>query len=322
VKRFLYLLEALLITALAADFYFFPSSGEPTRPPAPEIASVSIRASMPHTQPAAPRTLSATGKRSPASKPPAEAPSRKIAARAPASAVPAEPSPPPVEAAKEPGPQEFSPRSQLDLSFGGEYFRIDAKDLSTNASAQILSKLSPSVSAAWKLRFTENYASLLGVSLRKDRIEPFAGASKRIQGDGTSALFYAGVERSKSGGRSRILLGQEDILYTRAQSAQSIELTRVPVPYISLEHAQEVFRRQTAAAGIGAKISAHAPASATAFRAKSGYGGKLFLFLSHQMEAASLRGELFYGQRKADSTIAKQNVNSAGISMAIEWGKP
>lgn len=318
-KRFLYLLEVILITALAADFYFFPSSSASTVP------SSSVPPSVRHAQQTIPRAIPSSAARSLASeesKPIAvnKDPRKRLASWAAKPAMPLEPMP--ETAPREEEPEPFAPRSQFDLSLGGEYFSIKAKDLSTNASAQILSKFSPTVSATWKLRFTETYASLLGVSLRKDTIEPFAGTSKRIQGNGTAARFYAGAERSKSGGRSRILLGQEDTLYTRAQNAQTIELTRVATPYLSLEHAQEVFRHQTAAGGIGAKVSAHGPASSTDFRAKSGYGGKLFLFLSHEMPAMCLRGELFYSQRKADSSIAKQNMSATGIGLTIEWGKP
>jgi hypothetical protein len=259
---------------------------------------------------------------------PATSPARELASakEAVAEAV-AEATPAAAVAADDcgkPGDECFTPESYLGASVGTEYFRIDATDRATGGTATILSRMSPSVRAFWKLDWSPEWSSILSMRFRSDRISASDNNSKRIdQGDGKSWGFRAAVERRwNEKARSRAHFGRQEYLFARAANASSIVFDRVGTTFAGLEHEQTLVRVKAASAGLGAAGNLLLPGEGPGFKTETGWNGRAFAFVQHERESFSIRGDLFYELQRQNSSIADQKTTTTGLAIGLFWRLP
>lgn len=218
----------------------------------------------------------------------------------------------------------FTPVSHLGVNLGTDYYRIDATDLKTKGQATILSRMSPAVRAYWKLDWSPEWSSILALRYRSDKVSPTDNNSKRIdQGDGSTWGFGAGVERRwNKNARSRLNLGRQEYLNTRALSTSLLVLDRVGTTYAGLEHEQTIVRVKSASAGVGAAGNYLFAASGPGYDTKSGWNGRGSAFVQHERDSFSLRGSLFYEMQRQNSSIAEQKTTTTGLEIGAFWRLP
>jgi hypothetical protein len=256
---------------------------------------------------------------------PTQSPARELASASEAVAEAVEKCAPSVdEECKGSEADCFTPVSYLGATVGTEYFRIDATDRATGGTAAILSRMSPSVRAFWKLDWSKEWSSILAMRFRSDRISASDNNAKRIdQGDGKSWGFSASVERRwNDRARSRVNIGRQEYLFARAASAQAIVFDRVGTTYAGLEHEQTLVRVKAASAGIGAAGNFLLPAEGIGYKTDSGWNGKGFAFVQHERESFSIRGDLFLETQRQNSSIAQQKTTTTGLAIGLFWRLP
>lgn len=212
--------------------------------------------------------------------------------------------------------------STVGVEAGFEFFRIDSKDIATNARVNFLSNMSPQLRIGWDLKWTPEWTTRLQFNYLAQQILP----DDRIQtvtlekSESPRYAFLIGAERNWSESqRTGLFLNYKERMFSHSQIANVIVMDRIGSQSIKLSHQSDFLQHGGVRFGLGASTEYIFTAAGPGYSTKAGYGGDVNLYLKHQMTNFNLLGSFYYGVTQQNSEITEQKESHLCALMGVSW---
>lgn len=232
----------------------------------------------------------------------------------PSRAIAAEPVPSP-EPRSESHPEPFDQYSLFSVEPKLSNSRINAKDLSSGTSSTLLSGINYGASVGWHPVLSKTFE--LGVQAGFESQKYSINSTTKSLDNANVVLGSFSIEaKDKLSPNTTLGLIARDaqMPFIRGENVAAIALDSVAIPELGASLNQSFYRGGLFAFGSKLSASFLAPSSTDSYQIRSGYDGKLELWMSQNLRTHDSFGAgVFYERRIQNTSIANEDFSAIGV---------
>jgi hypothetical protein len=213
-------------------------------------------------------------------------------------------------------------KSQIQFGLGTNYSRFDARDRSTNGPAAFISDQSPKLFLNWLLRWNEIFSTRLGFATTYEKIQDDVSTSGRQITSSSGSRntsqafgFYHWNDDAKTG----LGVKNQDFLFERSLSTTTVQIERIAILSISLEHEQKILEVKKIDLSLGGSYDYLLTNNSASYGIDAGNYSQVFMKATHHLDQWALQGEINYGFGSQNTTLIDQKVTQVGFLLSGIW---
>ena len=205
----------------------------------------------------------------------------------------------------------------FNSSLGFSYFRIDAKDKTSNATSNFLSSFVPELSIGIAQPISPELSFVSQIKYKLVSMEPLTTGQDVSHSDNLTSLS-AGIQKNNANGSSHFTLGSRSIFFVRSTSVTSYRLDSVSIPFATLGFSRNFYEYKSTRFAAGADLTYLAATKYLSYNIKPGFGYLLKAESISSFARFDLGQEIYFSQDNQDSSITSQNTSEIGLRLMLK----
>ena len=213
--------------------------------------------------------------------------------------------------------------SEFTIGAIGSYERLDATDEGTGDEAKLLSRMNPGLTLGWRIYGLKKLEPFLLLQIQKVSFNDFDSDHPIKLKTTTRTSLRAGSDwKFTPSFRLTTSLGYMESPFIRSLDENIYQVDMPGVFHGDVGVRYNFFERSNFEMGSSALLSYYGGNSLPQYKVKAGYGLKLDLHWKQYADSQKksfVYGELFYQNRRQDSSIHKANFSNVGLLLQYGW---